>query len=425
VIQERIHYLDWLKVLIVYGIVLFHLALVFSYGTWLVSNHDKSLVLSAFAAFCFPWGIPAMFLIAGADAWFGLRSRSAVDFLRGRFMRLIVPMVPGVLILSPLQRFIVSSNPPPPIDGFFAFYVGFFRDFQFTWTLEFISRYWLHLWFLAYLFAISFACGPLLVWLRTPAGRKTTSALVKVASRRGGLFILAAPLVLTQALLRPSFPAYQDWADVATYTIAFLWGALFFSDRRFEAAVVSQIRWSLAAGMLSAPALGMALLAPRLMLELDLRIVQSILWAVFVWSLLLALLYLGIRWLNVPHRALRYAEESILPVYVIHHPVVLLVASFVVTWNLGVWPKFAISVVVVASLTLGIYEFGVRRWRLTRIFFGLSSRGPSGRDRVRPPARARSAALVSRLITPISVVSRRGLGRGRGSETVAGKGTIG
>jgi acyltransferase-like protein len=372
VVQERIHYLDWLKVLIVYGIVLFHVALVFSYGTWLVSNHDKSLILSAFAGFCFPWGIPAMFLIAGADAWFGLRSHSAYQFLKGRFMRLIVPMVPGLLILSPLQRFIVSSSPPPGIDGFWAFYIGFFRDFQFTWTLDFISRYWLHLWFLGYLFAISFACGPVLVWLRKPAGLKATSVLVTIANRRGGLLMLAAPLVFTQAVLRPSFPAYQDWADVATYTIAFLWGAVFFSDRRFEAAVRSQIRWSLVAGFLSAPALGVALLAPRLVLDLDLQIVQSVLWAVFVWSWLLALLYLGIRWLNVPHRALRYAEESILPVYVIHHPVVLLVASFVVTWNLALWPKFAIILVVVAALTLGIYEFGVRRWRPTRLFFGLA-----------------------------------------------------
>lgn len=383
-VQERIHYLDWLKVLIVYGIVLFHVALVFSYGTWLVSNHDKSLILSAFAGFCFPWGIPAMFLIAGADAWFGLRSRSAYQFLKGRFMRLIVPTVPGLLILSPLQRFIVSSSPPPGMDGFWAFYIGFFREFHFTWTLDFISRYWLHLWFLGYLFAISFACGPVLVWLRKPAGLKATSAVVKIANRPGGLLMLAAPLVVTQAVLRPSFPAYQDWADVATYTIAFLWGAIFFSDRRFEAAVVSQIRWSLAAGVLSAPTLGIALVAPRLMLDLDLQIVQSILWAIFVWSWLMALLYLGIRWLNVPHRALRYAEESILPVYVIHHPVVLLVASFVVTWNLGLWPKFAIILVLVAALTLGIYEFGVRRWRLSRLFFGLSPKAATAAESSSP-----------------------------------------
>jgi hypothetical protein len=74
---------------------------------------------------------------------------------------------------------------------------------------------------------------------------------------------------------------------------------------------------------------------------------------------------------------------------VIHHPVVLLVASFVVTWNLGVWPKFAVILVTVAVLTLAIYEFGVRRWAITRAVFGLYSlphaspkRGMSSHKRV-------------------------------------------
>jgi len=376
--KERIHYLDWLKVLIVYGIVVFHVALVFSIGSWLISNHERSIVLSAFAGFCFPWGIPAMFLIAGADAWFGLRSRSLADFLRGRFSRLVVPLVPGLLVLSPLQRFIASSNPPPSIATFGAFYVGFFRNFHFSWSLQFISQYWLHLWFLAYLFAITLACAPVLVWLRRPAGRRLTSWVVALANRRGGLLLLAAPLVFTQVVLRPRFSGYQDWADVATYTLVFLWGAMFFSDRGFEAAIVAQIRWLLGGGVFAMLGIGamtyFAHIAPAgdARAQVGTQVAQAILWSLFVWSMLLAVMYLGIRWLNSPNRALRYAEESILPVYVIHHPFVLLVASFVVTWNLGVWPKFFLILTMVAALTLLTYEFGVRRWSATRLLFGLS-----------------------------------------------------
>ena len=376
--KERVHYLDWLKVLIVYGIVVFHVALVFSIGSWLISNHERSIVLSAFAGFCFPWGIPAMFLIAGADAWFGLRSRSLADFLRGRFSRLVVPLVPGLLVLSPLQRFIASSNPPPSIATFGAFYVGFFRNFHFSWSLQFISQYWLHLWFLAYLFAITLACAPVLVWLRRPAGRRLTSWVVALANRRGGLLLLAAPLVFTQVVLRPRFSGYQDWADVATYTLAFLWGAMFFSDRGFEAAIVAQIRWLLGGGVFAMLGIGamtyFAHIAPAgdARAQVGTQVAQAILWSLFVWSMLLAVMYLGIRWLNSPNRALRYAEESILPVYVIHHPFVLLVASFVVTWNLGVWPKFVLILTMVAALTLLTYEFGVRRWSATRLLFGLS-----------------------------------------------------
>jgi hypothetical protein len=57
--------------------------------------------------------------------------------------------------------------------------------------------------------------------------------------------------------------------------------------------------------------------------------------------------------------------------------VVLVVASFVVTWNLGVWPKFATILGTVFVLTLGLYEFGVRRWAPMRLLFGLKSGTPS------------------------------------------------
>lgn len=393
--QERIHYLDWLKVLIVYGIVLFHVSLVFSMGTWLVSNHDRSLILTAFAGFTFPWGIPAMFLIAGADAWFGLRSRPVSDFVRKRFLRLLVPMVPGLLILSPLQRFISSHNPPPSLDTFWPFYVGFFREFHFEWTLQFVSRYWLHLWFLGYLFVISIVCLPAVLWLRGPAGRRLTAALVQIASRRAGLLMLAAPLAVTQLALRWRFPAYQDWADVATYTLVFLWGAVIFSDRRFEALIRGQIRWLLAGGVLAMAGIGVLAVVTPSHLAGDphapavTQTAYALLWSVYVWSWLHAVLYLGLRWLNFPSRAQHYAQESVLPIYVIHHPLVLLVASFVVTWNLGVWPKFAVILVTVAVLTLAIYEFGVRRWAITRAVFGLYSlphaspkRGMSSHKRV-------------------------------------------
>ena len=416
--SERIHYLDWLKVLIVYGIVLFHVALVFSFETWLVSNHERSLILSAFAGFCFPWGIPAMFLIAGADAWFGLHSRSVADFLRRRFLRLVIPLVPGLLVLSPLQRFVTSSNPPPSIGTFWAFYASFFRNIHFSWTLQFISQYWLHLWFLAYLFAITLVCAPVLVWLRKPAGRRLTSWLVALACRRGGVLVLAAPLVLTQLVLRPRFPAYQDWADVATYTLAFLWGAIFFSDRRFEAAIRQQVLWLLAGGTLAMLGIGLLTYFTRIHATGDggaqapAQLAQSFLWSLFVWSWLLAVLYLGIRWLNFPNRMQRYAEESVLPVYVIHHPLVLVIASFVVTWNLGVWPKFAVILVMVAVLTLGIYEFGVRRWRATRLMFGLNPVAPAaagilvGRADSGPKAPQDSSLITSDPIRPSAQSSR-------------------
>ena len=363
--------------LIVYGIFLYHVALVFVTATWLVSNHERSPFLSVFVAFTFPWGIPAIFMISGADAWFGLRSRPPRDFIAKRITRLLLPLAVGVVLLSPFQRFVTSHNPPPPLDQLPAFYVDFYRSFHFEWSMQWISKYWLHLWFLAYLFAISVACLPLLLQLRKAGAARFISLLLRIANRRGGLFLLAAPLCISQLVLRPLFPGYQDWADVATYTFVFLWGAVLFSDRRFEAAIRRDIHLVLVVGIASALGLGYIFFTAHSRLSLTntlatpVTLAFAFLWTFEVWSWLLAVLYLGMRWLDFPNRVMAYLEESILPFYVLHHPVVLTVASFVVTWNLGLWPKFFAILVIAFAITVSLYEFGVRRRPMMRSLFGL------------------------------------------------------
>lgn len=379
--RDRLYYLDWLKALIVYGIFLFHVSLVFSIVPWLVSNREHSIVLSAFAGFCFPWGIPAMFMLAGADAWLGLRSRSASHYVRQRFLRLLLPLGLGMVLLTPLQRYLSSGSPPPPPDRLGYAYLAFIQH-----------PHWdpLHLWFLGYLFAISLAALPVLLWLRGPRGRSLISLLVAVAVHRGGLLLLALPLCVSQLVLRPQFPSYQGWADVATYSLVFLFGAVLFSDRRFEASIRRDIRWFLALGLGAAITLAVLIYVAPGHLPNDARVpairqaAYSLAWSADIWCWLLAVLYLGIRWLDFPNRVMDYARESMLPFYVIHHPVVLVVASLVVTLNVGLWPKFGMVAIAGLATTLLIYEFGVRRWRLTRLLFGLKVAKASGPQPSRP-----------------------------------------
>jgi hypothetical protein len=209
-------------------------------------------------------------------------------------------------VLSPYQRFATSHNPPPPVSTLPDFYVNFFRSFHFEPSLQWISRYWLHLWFLGYLFAISVLCLPLLVWLRKEGGLRFTSFVVALANIRGGVLLLAAPLFVAQLLLRPLFPAYQDRADVATYTFVFAMGAIFFSDRRFEPTIRREIHWVLLLGVFAT--IGVAgvfssvnynlLGIPRL--PATEQAAFALFWTLDVWAWNLAVLYVGIRWLNRP-----------------------------------------------------------------------------------------------------------------------------
>jgi glucan biosynthesis protein C len=97
----------------------------------------------------------------------------------------------------------------------------------------------------------------------------------------------------------------------------------------------------------------------------------NLLWSLNIWCWCMAVMALGIRHLNRDNAVVRYASESALPFYVIHHPVVVILGSFIVGWSLPLWIRFLLLVVCAFSVTLTIYEFGVRRTNVTRFIFGL------------------------------------------------------
>ncbi|HXM53987.1 MAG TPA: acyltransferase family protein [Candidatus Dormibacteraeota bacterium] len=386
----RVHYLDTLKAAVVYGILLYHAALPFTFSTWLISDPRKSLVLTGLTAFCFPWGIPMMFLLAGADSWFALRSRSAVAFLWARFLRLVLPLAVGIALLSPLQWYLTTVGVNRSLPSLLRSYPVYFRGMRLSWTPEWLARYGYHLWFLGYLFAISVALLPVLILLRRPESRRAIAGAAHFCRRPGAIYLFALPLIASQVALRARFPAYQDWADIATYVFVFLAGAVLASERGLEAAIRANGRLAVEVGLLSTGGVGiLLLLATERPDNQALRdVMYAVLWSLMVWSWLLAVLDLGIRWLDFRNRVTAYLSESILPFYVIHHPLVVLAATTVTGLSLGVWPKFAAVAGFALATTLLIYELGVRRWTVTRLLFGLKPLpgGPSSRRSPGPAA---------------------------------------
>jgi glucans biosynthesis protein C len=396
--KVRIHYLDTLKVAIVYGILVYHAALPFTFTNWLVSNPQKSVVLTIFVLFCFPWGIPMMFLLSGSDSWFALRRRSAPVFLRARFLRLVLPLAAGIALLSPVQAYITSSRPVTSADGLLGSYSTFFLTMRLAWTPAWLGRYGYHLWFLGYLFAISAVLLPLLELLRRPTGRRAIAAAADLCQRTGMIYLLALPLVVSQVALRERFPAYQDWADIATYSFVFVAGYVLASERRFETAIRGSARLAVLVGVLSSTAIGGFLLAASHNLRATGTLyavaqpVYAVLWALMVWSWLVAVLYLGIRWLDFGNRVTEYLAESILPFYVLHHPVVVLVATIAIGLDMGVWAKFLLVVAASLAITLTLYELLVRRWAPARMVFGLGRQPAAGTRTPASPAAANGEA---------------------------------
>jgi hypothetical protein len=69
-------------------------------------------------------------------------------------------------------------------------------------------------------------------------------------------------------------------------------------------------------------------------------------------------------------RAAAYLRPAVLPWYVLHQPVVVAVAFYVVRWPLAPWAKYGLICAASVGITWALYDIVVRRTRLTRMLFG-------------------------------------------------------
>ncbi len=95
--QERLHYLDWLRVLVVLAVFYAHTTYIFDTLFWHIRNGQQRAELEALFVFFSQWGMSLMFLLAGASAWFVLRSRTGGQFRSERFKRLAIPFIVGFI----------------------------------------------------------------------------------------------------------------------------------------------------------------------------------------------------------------------------------------------------------------------------------------------------------------------------------------
>ena len=381
---RRIHWVDWLKVLAVFGVFVYHSAMVYAYVNWVIDNDRRSVLLTLFAGAGFSMGMPLLFLLSGAASFFALRKLGALRFADLRFRRLVVPLLAGLALLSPFQAQLarLSRGGSQP---WASAYVEFLAGIRFYPSPRWLSAYGYHLWFLGFLFLYSLLALPFFVWLDGPAGRRFIQRAVRAARRPGGLLLFSLAPAAALIAFRPRFPAYTDWADFAAWLPWFAAGYLVLADPRFERVIRSRWKEMLAILLGSTAVLG-ALAAVGLAGSFEAHPAYSLPWALYTLvrsantaSVVMLVLALGIVALDRGGRLVAHLDEAVLPFYVLHHPAVVLVAYFVVNLEAGPWAKFLLQSVVALALTMAVYELAVRPFDAMRWVFGLRPRRP------RPP----------------------------------------
>jgi hypothetical protein len=72
-------------------------------------------------------------------------------------------------------------------------------------------------------------------------------------------------------------------------------------------------------------------------------------------------------------RVSAYTAEAVLPIYILHQTVIVLLAFYVVEWQIPGVVKYLVISLVSLGLILLIYGVAVRRTRLTRFLFGMKA----------------------------------------------------
>lgn len=393
---------DVIRALLVFGLILFHSARIFDLLPFYIKNEQQSLTLMVLVGFVSQWGMPLFFVIAGMAAWHSLKFRTAAGFALDRFRRLVIPLAFGLFVIVPPQHYYSLRTNPEYHDSYSQFYPSFFRvvlkiDFpEFIRADPAVGIFGpAHLWFLYYLFAFSMVALPLFIYLRGGAGLRFVSNLAAFCEKRGAIFLLAIPVIVIETFILTQ--ETTGWNRYA-YLPFLVCGYLFAADRRFEDSLLRHRYIGLAGGTLTVlgffaisvftyqngidPSRGYSWQG---LLWRLLKSCSSYLWIVAILGWARAyrqrrghqseseVRVAGKTFRQMLHRAnvRQYINEAVMPFYIVHQTVIVVIGFYVVNLEAGVALKYALVVILTFAITLLLYDLAIRRMNLTRILFGM------------------------------------------------------
>jgi len=401
--------LDVLTTLIVFGLMFFHTASIFS-GHQLITNKIQSELTTILASLVvsseFIWIMPVMMLVAGIAAWHSLERRTSKRFLRERLLRLGVPFLTGLVLVNPPQVYYYLRANAGLSAGFISFLPRYwnirFSLLSFPYFLESAGSEEtfsvIHLWFLIFLLVYTLLLLPLFLYMKKPTGKRLAISGSGFLSRRFAVFLWAIPIALLEAFLGAIWPSgWNRWI----WPFIILFGYLSAGNDRLTSALVRHRIPALVIGLVGffvffvgtgmLTGLGIDPWTGREAPAVILRFIKGS----TSWFLTLAVVgiatRIGQRVAEAPrtpnqptfwNRLAAYGREAQLPYYVLHQTPIIAIGYYIVGRNWPVMVKFWIIYLGSLTVTLLVYELLVRRIGVLRLLFGMRRKG-QGRQRDR------------------------------------------
>jgi len=358
--SDRRYELDWLRFIGIILLFFFHSARVFDINDFHINNFERDIGMTILSGSFIAWIMPLFFLLSGMAIFYSLRKRAVGVFFRERFKRIMIPFIFGILFLLSIHSYFEGLHKWGVTSTYFEYY--FFRYFQLG-VFPFIGYY---LWYLLMLFFFSLLGLPIFLYFRKEENHKKIEKMANFLKKPGAIFLLGIPLLLTELIPHTLGFATFDFGgwQLPSYFIFLIYGFLFASDEKFKEIMEKNI------GICS-------IMVPILLVLLGMTFFISEIFILFPICLAFAgiaclTLILGHanKFLNRKHDKLIFMNELVLPFYIWHQTIIVVIAFYIVGMQVFIIVKFLLLLAIGFPITLGLVLL-VRTNNVTRFLFGM------------------------------------------------------
>lgn len=344
--MERRYDIDWLRVIAIGLLLIYHIAIVFQPWAMFIAfirSDELSTELWQPMTLLNVWRIPILFYVSGMGLFFAMRKRNWKQLIAERTKRILVPFIFGIVAITPLHMYLFQN--------YYNMGLSYYPHMG-------------HLWFLGNIFAYVLLLLPVFLLLKKSQNNKFKTFTGKLMKYAFTPFTVNLLFIVEAFVVEPKpFSIYAETMHgFVLGFLCFFFGFFFMYIGKPFWQNVLKWRWlyfGVAAIMFTIRFTVFNTEAPGYFM-----VIESNSW-------IFAIFGFCHKHLNKPSTVLSYLTTAAYPVYIIHMLALYTASTFILPLKLPVYVSFPLIIITTFAECYITYELLIRRIPILRPLFGL------------------------------------------------------
>jgi glucan biosynthesis protein C len=373
--KNRLYFIDYIRVFAFLLLIFFHSALPFVNYNWEVKNEQKSDILLSIVLWFHQWRLPLLFFISGVGVYFSLKTRNILKFTLERFRRLFIPLVFAMLFTIPVQVYVEYLQKGRITGSYFDFYPSVWNfvpypDGSLTWS---------HMWFIVYLLTFILILIPLFSIMKIKMIEKYKDVFSNLLSSKYLLFFVFFIQYYNYYQFYLKYPEQgslvDDWFVFNSSITYLILGYLLASSNQFWENCERYRKICLSFAVLTSIILFINYYLPNALPKkegMDAQ-VYFLLDALQIWSIILTIIGFAKKHLTTSSSILKYLNQAVFSFFIIHQTIIVAIGYWIVQLKVSIFTKYMLLSICSSIIIYALYEYVIRRTKLTRFLYGIKN----------------------------------------------------